>query len=109
MAKNGLKDQIFKATHREESATIMGHEVRVRGLSVGGRDVVQGAGLAGKPWRPRALIDCVLDPATSKPLFTAADEAKLAEMPAATFEPVIDVILRLSQITADEREELQGN
>jgi hypothetical protein len=57
----------------------------------------------------RAVIACVLDPETSKPLFESAHQDLLMTKSAAAVELISTEILRLSGMLKEDAEELEKN
>lgn len=103
----GVRDAILGATVGEELVKGPCGTVLVRGLTVAGKDTLQLAVLSGESWRPAVLRACCLDPDSKEPLFQPEDD--IGQVPAAVTEPYVNAVVRLSAITSDEVEELEGN
>jgi len=99
------RDALFGATLPEETVEVGGESVTVRGLTTAGRDVIELAVRAGESFRPAILrATCYLD---GSPLFGEDDE--VSEIPAHVAEPLVNAAVRVSAMTVEETEELEGN
>ena len=101
------KARILGATANEEEVDGPAGVVLVRGMSVRAKDRVQIARLEGLSWRGTIARECMLDPKTREPMFTADDP--IEDAPAEMVEPYIDAAIRLSAFAVAEVEELEKN
>ena len=100
-----VKAALLGASVPEETVELGGGSVTVRGLTIHGRDVLEKAMLEGQSFRPALLrAGCYVD---GELLFT--DDDDVGAIPAGVAEPLIDAALRVSAITPEEAEELEGN
>ena len=99
------RDALFGATLPEATVEVGGEAVTVRGLTTAGRDVIELAVRSGESFRPAILrATCSLD---GSPLFGEDDE--VSEIPAHVAEPLVNAAVRVSAMTVEETEELEGN
>lgn len=104
-----LREFLLASRRREGTVEIMGRTITVRALTIGARDRIQSAVIAGRDWRPIALIDGLYHPDSDEPVFTSDDRDALAGLPSTEFEPAIDMLMKLTQFTPAEMSELEGN
>ncbi len=107
MAKKTTRERMLAATLNEAKVKTEVGTVLVRGTSTQGKDRLQAAALEGTSWRAPLLREHCFDPDTREPLFEDGDD--VGAIPSRVTEPLVDAIVRLSGMTADELEELEGN
>lgn len=99
------RDALFGATLPEETVEVGGESVTVRGLTAGGRDVIEFAVQSGDSFRPALLrATCYAD---NELLFGPDDD--VGSIPAHIAEPLVEAAMRVSALTLGEAEELEGN
>lgn len=114
-------DQILRANDRPYERILVpewGGWITVRGLTAGERDRFEASMLEGKGKnqktnpigaRAKLLILSIVDPKTKQPMFTAQHIRQLSDKASAATERLIDLARKLSGITEEEMDEIEGN
>lgn len=102
----GLRESFLGSPIAEKVVGGPKGDVLVRALTIGGKDRVQSAVMAGGNYRVIVIRECLHDPASKKPLFEAGDD--VGKIPASAVEPYINEALKLSALSSEEIEELEG-
>lgn len=117
-----LRDQIF-ATDDQQSEIVKvpewgNVEIKIIGMTGAQRDDFEGSLMVGKGkkatintrnMRAKLVQKCALDPATDQQIFDIADVAKLGQKSGAAIDRLFSVAQRLSGISDNDMEELEGN
>lgn len=99
------REALFSGVVPEEKVKVGGESVTVRGLTTAGRDVLEAAVRAGESFRPSLLrATCFVK---NKPLFDESDD--VGAIPSHLAEPLVNAAIRVSAMTVEEAEELEGN
>ena len=99
------REMLFGAVVPEETVEVGGESVTVRGLTAGGRDVIELAVRSGESFRPALLrATCYVEDGL---LFSEDDD--VASILAHLAEPLVNAAVRVSAMTVEEAGELEGN
>jgi hypothetical protein len=101
-----VRDAFMAAKLAEKTVAGPVGEVLVRSLTIGGKDRLQSAVMAGGNYRVIVIRECLYDPSGSA-LFNGEDD--VGRIPANIVEPYINEALILSALSAEEMSELEGN